>query len=177
MDLVKYVLCDIEIMMVDIGGVLYCSTPQLEKVFGIERNNLTRLVNKYPQDFSNVRCSSLTSSDEHRKEMLEGLGLSRLRKDTRLWSEDDVIGITWLVRSDIARKCRAEFKEILKQHCSKRFITRDVFDDVVTKNYHLAAQMESLVEVVNAMSGRISEIEGQNKELASCAGRALRLVR
>jgi hypothetical protein len=42
--------------MVDIEGTLYCSTPQLEKVFGVDRGNLTRLVKRHPEDFSRTTC-------------------------------------------------------------------------------------------------------------------------
>lgn len=175
MKLVKYTLCDIELVMADIEGVLYCSTPQLERIFGVDRATLTRLVKRYPQEFSRTTCEALVlSNDQHKeslarynvpaKELLDALELKRFQKKTRLWSEDDVIGITWLVRSDIARKCRAQFKEILKQHARREHLPMDQVEAMI------ASQIAPLQEAVK-------ELMADRKQMASYAGRSLRLVR
>ena len=168
MRLVKYTLCDIELAMVDIEGVLYCSTPQLEKVFGVERVSLTRMVQRYPEEFSKATCEMLMLSNDQHKDVLGALDLRRLRKNTRLWSEDDVIGITWLVRSDIARKCRAEFKEILRNHARRDYLHHNQVEEMI--NARIKEQIEPLQEAVN-------ELMADRKQMASYAGRSLRLVR
>jgi len=164
MKLVKYTLCDIELAMVDIEGVLYCSTPQLEKVFGVERSSLTRLVQRYPSEFSKATCEMLVLSNDQHKDVLNALELQRLQKKTRLWSEDDVIGITWLVRSDIARRFRAQFKEVLKQHARREYLPTDQVEAMI------AAQIAPLQAAVD-------ELMADRNQMASFAGRSLRLVR
>jgi hypothetical protein len=164
MKLVKYTLCDIELAMVDINGVLYCSTPQLEKVFGVGRASLTRLVQRHPEEFSKATCEMLVLSKEQHKDVLNALELDRFQRKTRLWSEDDVIGITWLVRSDIARQCRSQFKEILKQHARREYLPVDQVEAMI------AAQIAPLQEAV-------AELMADRKQMASYAGRSLRLVR
>ena len=170
MELVKYTLCDIELMMVDIEGTLYCSTPQLESVFGMHKAALTRMVQRYPKEFSRATCEMLTVSGDQRKEILAGLEIQRLRKNTRLWSEDDVIGLTWLARSDIARKCRVQFKEILKQHAKRDYVPRDQFEQLMAQHNNVVAQIPPLREAVE-------ELMADKKAMASNAGRSLRLVR
>lgn len=164
MKLVKYTLCDIELAMVDIEGVLYCSTPQLERIFGVDRKNLSRLVRRHPQEFSRATCEMLVGSNGPHKEVLSSLELDRFQKKTRLWSEDDVIGITWLVRSDIARQCRAQFKEILKQHARREYLPTDQVEAMI------AAQIAPLQAAVD-------ELMADRNQMASFAGRSLRLVR
>lgn len=170
MELVKYTLCDIELMMVDIDGTLYCSTPQLEKVFCVPRNNLPRLVQNNPGEFSRTTLEDLTSSLGCPKELVDGLGLKRFRKNTRLWSEDDVIGFTWLVRSDIARQCRVQFKEILKQHARRETVSRDMYEQLMRQHAEVINQIPALKEA-------IEELRENQRAMASHAGASLRLVR
>ena len=167
MNLVKYTLCDIELVMVDIEGTLYCSTPQLERVFGVERASLTRLVQRYPNEFSKATCEMLVLSDDQHKQVLDALHLQRLQKKTRLWSEDDVIGITWLVRSDIARQCRAQFKDILKQHARRNSLPLT----------QVEAMMSELKAQIAPLQAAVEELMSDRKEMASYAGKTLRLVR
>lgn len=171
MQLVKYTLCDIELVMVDIEGVLYCSTPQLERVFGVERASLTRLVQRYPNEFSKATCEMLMLTNDQHKDVLSALDLQRLRKSTRLWSEDDVIGITWLVRSDIARQCRAQFKEILKQHARRDSMTVSAAEAMV------ASRLAPLQAQLAPLQAAVNELMAERKAMASYAGRSLRLVR
>jgi hypothetical protein len=164
MNLVKYTLCDIELVMVDIEGVLYCSTPQLERVFGADHSNLSKLVRRYPHEFSQTTIEALTGYNVPRKEIIEALEIKRLRKNTRLWSEDDVIGITWLVRSDIARQCRAQFKEILKLHARVDHISAD--------------RVEAMIQAqIAPLQAAVANLMADRKEMASYAGRSLRLIR
>jgi hypothetical protein len=100
------------------------------------------------------------------------LELERLRKDTRLWSEDDVIGITWLVRSDIARRCRAQFKEILKQHARREYIPADQVEAMIS------ARVEDMVSTqIAPLQAAVAELMADRREMASYAGKTLRLVR
>ena len=177
MKLVKYTLCDIELMMVDIEGTLYCSTPQLEEVFGADESNLTKLVRKHSEEFSKATCEILTRYNVPLKEILDGLGLKRLRKNTRLWSEDDVIGFTWLVRSDIARQCRAQFKEILKQHARRETVSREMYDHLQKQHMALLNQVPILIETIKEVKREQDAMKESQRQMASNAGRSLRLVR
>lgn len=170
MELVTYQLCDIELMMVDIEGTLYCSTPQLEKVFGAHKGNLNRVIRQYPKEFTDTRLSSLGTQIDDLSEFKKALLFKRLKGDARLWSEDDVLGLTWLWRSDIARKCRVQFKEILKQHAVRNTVSKSAFNKILESNAKMAEQLESLRVAVE-------ELQSERKQFASNAGRSLRLVR
>lgn len=177
MHLVRYTLCDIDLMMVDIEGTLYCSTPQLEKVFGLDDSNLSKLVRNYPEEFSKATCEILTRYNVPPKEVRDGLMLKRLRKNTRLWSEDDLIGITWLVRSDIARKFRAQFKKILKEHASMGYVSKEAHLNLLAAHTELAAQVGPLMSAVSSLQEEVGDLRAQNSQMASNAGRSLRLVK
>jgi len=176
MKLVKYTLCDIELAMVDIDGVLYCSTPQLEKLFMVTRAQLGDLSNRWRKgEFTDVRFGDLKYVNHVLKEVADSLELVRARKSTRLWSEDDVLGFCFHLRSDIARKCRAQFKEILKQHARRDYIPANCVDELVASvraevQADMQAQLQPLQDAVN-------ELMADRKKMASYAGRSLRLVR
>ena len=165
---VCYSLCDIKVNMVEFNGVLYATTPQLEKVFGVTRHSLNRLVRSYPQEFTQRTVGDLTANNVIRKELTADLGIKRLRKNTHLWSEDDLIGITWLIRSDIARRCRAEFKEILKQHARRDTVTKDQLSAMIQAEVHAAVSA-----VHEELMPRLQMLEDMNDAFASSAGKSL----
>ena len=178
MKLVKYTLCDIELVMVDIEGILYCSTPQLENVFRCHSNNLNNVARLWrAHEFNDIRFKDLTSMipgpkelttmNHCRKELADSLQLKRARSNTRLWSEDDVLGFCFHLRSDIARQCRAQFKEILKQHARRDCMPMNQVEAMVAD---FKAQIAPLQEAVE-------ELMSERKQMASYVGGSLRLVR
>jgi hypothetical protein len=178
MKLVKYTLCDIELVMVDIEGILYCSTPQLENVFRCHRNLLNDIARRWrAAEFNDIRFKDLTSMiigpkdlttmNHCHKELADSLQLKRARSNTRLWSEDDVLGFCFHLRSDIARQCRAQFKEILKQHARRDCMPMNQVEAMVAD---FKAQIAPLQEAVE-------ELMSERKQMASYAGKSLRLVR
>lgn len=170
-NLVCYTLCDIELMMVDIDSTLYCSTPQLEKVFGVGRDSLNHICRQWRKgEFSDVRLGDLTEMNHQRKDLADTLGLERARANTRLWSEDDVLGFAFALRSDIARQCRAQFTEILKQHARRDMVPREQLDKMMLTCSDLTNQVKYLWEAVE-------DLKATNKEMASNAGRSLRLIK
>jgi len=187
-DIVRYTLCDIELAMVEAGGSLYCSTPQLEKVFKCNRSQLLHICSKWRAgEFSSHTLGSVVVSNQHRRdeksgsvmsdhvrslhsELAHSLGLKRFQAKTRLWSEDDVLGFAFSLRSDIARRCRAEFKEILKQHARRDTVPRDIHNKLIVDNSKMAEQINMLWEAVTSL-------QETNKQMASNAGRSLRLVK
>ena len=178
MKLVKYTLCDIELVMVDIEGILYCSIPQLENVFRCHRNLLNDIARRWrAAEFNDIRFKDLTSMiigpkdlttmNHCHKELADSLQLKRARSNTRLWSEDDVLGFCFHLRSDIARQCRAQFKEILKQHARRDCMPMNQVEAMVAD---FKAQIAPLQEAVE-------ELMSERKQMASYAGKSLRLVR
>ena len=178
MELIKYTLCDIELMMVDIEGTLYCSTPQLEKVFRCSSPHLRHIANKHrKEEFSVTRGQDLLPkmmaskvTNDHLSDVEKNLEISRLQKNTRLWSEDDVLGFAFALRSDIARQCRVQFKEILKQHARRETVSRDMYEQLMRQHAEVINQIPVLQEA-------IEELRENQRAMASHAGASLRLVR
>lgn len=173
MQLVRYTLCDIDLMMVDIEGTLYCSTPQLEKVFRCNRSQLMHVCNKWSRgDFGTATLGDLVMSNQQHKvsAIAEGLMLKRVQPKTRLWSEDDVLGFAFALRSDIARQCRAQFKEILKQHARREMVPREQLDKMMLT-------CSTLTEQVGYLWQAVEDLKEANRQMASNAGRSLRLVK
>ena len=172
MNLVKYVLCDIEIVMVDIEGTLYCSTPQLERVFRCNRSQLLHIHSKWRSgEFGNATIGELVLSNQHHKEidgLHQALLLKRLQPKTRLWSEDDVLGFAFALRSDVAQQCRAQFKEILKQHARKEMIPRSQIDKMILERTKDREEIRMLWEA-------IEELKSANNKPAT--DRTLKLVK
>lgn len=138
--------------MADIEGTLYCSTPQLEKVFRCNRSQLLHVCSKWRHDeFGNATVGDLVMSNQHRKGLdglPEALLLKRLQPKTRLWSEDDVLSFAFALRSDIARHCRAEFKDILKRHARREMVPREQLDKMLMTCSDLADQVSQLWSAV-----------------------------
>lgn len=120
MRLVKYTLCDIELAMVDIEGVLYCPPSQLYKALGVDDGDLERVVLRYPKEFPKTTYETFGLTDDRYRELVASLESEQtlkrpIWKKTRLWSEDDIIGITFLSRSSATRKFRPQFIKLIKQ--------------------------------------------------------------
>ena len=178
MDLFKYTLCDIELVMADIDGTLYCSTPQLEKVLQVTRSQLNNVANIWRNgEFNDVRLGSIMSGNHIHKDLAKTLCLQRARKNTRLWSEDDVLGFCFHLRGDIVRQCRVQFKEILKQHTRKDYIPREKYDELLKVHSSFIEQISSLKEAVESNATLIGQLMSDRKQMASNAGRSLRLVK
>ncbi len=183
MKLVKYTLCDIELVMVDIEGTLYCSTPQLESVFRCHRNLLNDIARRWRAgEFNDIRFKDITSRilgpkdlttmNHCHKELADSLQLKRARSNTRLWSEDDVLGFCFHLRSDIARQCRAQFKEILKQHARRDWLPISQVEAM------MAEQVNNFIrDQILPLQAAVEELRADRKEMASYAGRSLRIVR
>lgn len=170
MQLVKYTLCNIELMMVDIKGTLYCSTKQVEDIFRCERGSLMNIANqRYKEDFSDTRLSDVELQGVTKDDISKALN-TRFQKNTRIWSEDDVLEFAYHVKSGFSRQCRREFKEVLKQHARRETVSRDMYDQLMRQHAEVINQIPVLQEA-------IEELRENQKNMASHAGASLRLVR
>lgn len=142
-------------MMVDIDNTLYCSTPQLEKVFRCNRSQLLHVCRGWrASEFGEATLGDLVMSSQHHKdlgEVTDALLLKRLQPKTRIWSEDDVLGFAFALRSDIAVQCRAQFKEILKQHARREMVPREQLDKMMMTCSTLTEQVGHLWEAVQEL--------------------------
>jgi len=170
MELIKYTLCDIELMMVDIDGTLYCSTKQVEDVFRCKRASLLNIANnRHKGDFSITRLSDVELQGVTKDDISKALNI-RFQKNTRIWSEDDVLEFACHVQSDFSRQCRRQFKEILKQHARRETVSRDMYDQLMRQHAEVINQIPVLQEA-------IEELRENQKAMGSLAGASLRLMK
>lgn len=174
MEIVSYSLADIALAMVDFDGTLFCSTPQLCEVFQTTPQSLWQIANERRGEFSNARLTILTSMNHCRKPILEAFKLERSRPNTRIWTEDDVLSFTFFLRSDIAKSCRAQFKEILKAHAKRNYLSPEQVDLLVQTDIHPFAEQ---IRYLSAEVDKVKELHGIVDSAASNAGKFLRNIR
>lgn len=170
MQLVRYSICGVELAMIDVDGELYCSMPQLAEALNATRQQLGQIARAHSDELEPVRLSELTDMIHTRKEMANELGLVRARTDTRLWSESDVLLFCMVMRTDVAKEARREFKEILKQHARRGMYTAAEVEA-------LRVGYEEILALKNAFEAKCDLYEGKFKRAVSNAGELLSSAR
>lgn len=149
-------------MMCDDDGTLWCTSPAVCRALQIHKSTLSELYRTHSDEFDCLRVSNSDSKkflDQHRVEF----GIRRLRKDMRLWSEDDLIVIAMLSRSPVSKEFRQELKKFVKANA-----VREVLKDYVTKE-----QYNELVERMASFEQLMSEGQPALSQSAAAAGSAL----
>lgn len=171
MKLVTYNLCGLSVPMVDLDGVLYTTTPMICETLGVVKQQLGNIKSRYKGEFSPISIDAfLTSTDCLPKERLfEHLGLERIRKDSLLWPEDDVIGLTYHLKCPTAAATRKEFTNIIKQHARRDYVPMERVAEMIanaTEGMVSMVQLNAILE--NYKKARDVRASAAGKMLNAC---------
>lgn len=112
----------------------------------------------------------LTVTECDRKELQATLNVQRLRKNTVLWSHRDLIHLGLLLTGETARAFQEDVINLIEEQARVNYVPREQFNRVILENTKMA-------EFCNSLAERVENLEEANRQMASNAGRSLRLVK
>jgi hypothetical protein len=163
-------------MMEDSNSTLYTTTPILASALGVEVNSLRQIFKRHQDELdgicvqemhANGDCVTDSDATSFLQANKETFGLKYVRGDMHLWSEDDMILIAGLTRTETGKAFRKEMVKAIKAQARKDLITKEYFDSVVAQ---LVQQNQALQVQVN----EIREAQPHLNDIASNAGHLLR---
>lgn len=115
MELVKHRLCDIEFNMVDIRGKLYCGIGHLMEGFDIDEEPLKKAIHyKGSGRLSKIYLGDVIATCDLSLDDQAMLASTKVDRNTRLWTEDDIPELAWILDCEVAKVLRGEMTTVLK---------------------------------------------------------------
>ncbi len=159
-------------MMEDDEGELYCTSEILCSSLGITKEALKQVAQRHADELAGLRVTNCNS-----KEFIinnkEQLGIRRLRKDMRLWTEDDMLLIAMFSKSGVSKEFRQELLRFIKTNARRGYVS-------IEQHEALSARLLATQEDHQAVVTRLEKLESivelslpALKEAASAAGTAL----
>lgn len=138
-------------MMEGADGNLFCTTKTLAEVLGLDEKTIRSLPERRPEDFEGLNAHSM-SVNAFLKENKTELGILRVRKDMKLWSEDEMFMAAVITRSSVGTQFRRELLKYGKQNAkktvleeyTKNYVPREEHDRVIMELGRQAVRLESL---------------------------------
>lgn len=149
--LVKWSFHGIEVPMISYEGDLYCVNKALVQMLGCNTNYLQRTLRNNLKEFELLRPSSGWSKEELLNFIRQNksiFGISRVKEDLNIWSEDEVFTFAFLSRTDRAIQCRTEFRIFLKQHRTISVVSIEQYNKLIEENKQLNTRTTALEEMV-----------------------------
>lgn len=141
-------------MIQDGQGNLYCTTKTLAETLAVSEQNIRMLLYNHPEDFAGLCVNSIDANfiKSNRTE----LGIKYVRKDMKLWSEDEMIMAAIIARSSVGTQFRKELLTYIKENAKK-----SIMDEYVHKDEHsrLAQSLNAALTELGRMTVRMENIE------------------
>ncbi len=159
-------------MMEDDNGQLWGTNKTVASMLGISTDTVRHIYEDHREEFGGLsvadsHANSLSVGQPGVKEFLvvhkKDFGISRVRSDMRLWTDDDILTFCYKATGAKAIDIRRKFTRFIKEHSKRHMISKEEFAA-------LEAQVSTLMEFV---ARHLPAVEST----ASLAGRALRMQR
>lgn len=163
---------NLSIPMIDIEGTLYTSSAVLADAFCIDMSSIRSVVQRNKDRFSGktIGDALMCVSEWDARELKGVLNVKQLKKATVLWSHRDLIHLGLLLTGETARAFQEDVIDLIEQQARVDYVPREQFNKLVLENTKMAEFCNSLVE-------RVERLEDSTKQMASNAGRSLRLIK
>jgi len=127
MKLVRHNFGDTEYTATEIDGVIYYSVSQLEEIFGVNYDDLVKMIRKSPDslEYKSVKPSDVLTSlgllNDPRVKILDMLGLIK-RDNLTFMAEESVMSLAMIGKSDNCVKIRNELIEHIKKSATRTYV-------------------------------------------------------
>lgn len=145
-------------MLEDDNGELFCTSETLCESLGITKESLRQYSKRYADELSGLSVNEFNAK-EFIAENKEKLGIQRLRKDLHIWTENDMLIIAMLAKSDVSKEFRWELLKFIKTNARRGYVSQEQYQYLATRLDKLEAAVEYAKPVL--------------EEYASAAGMAL----
>jgi hypothetical protein len=169
--------------MIDVDGKLYTTSQIVCDVFNSSNVALRKTKERYPEDFVCAFLGDIlrVTNCHSKEEVCSHLNIERIRNNTLLWTEEDIISLTYHLKCPTASATRREFTSIIKQHATKGLLNAAQVQSMVNESVTKALEgMVSLVQVEQLIARSQGELlayvvqtEKARKIRASAAGKSL----
>lgn len=152
MKLVRWTYNNLHIpMMAGNNGDLWCTSKQLCGALGTTELAL-RLLRKRHADEFDANCVSKSNAILFFKENKVEFGVKYVRGDMALWSEDDMILVAILSRSDMSKQFRKDLRAFIKEHAKKDllsgYVKKDDYNNLLMEFGRQAVRLENLERLI-----------------------------
>ena len=147
MQLITLSIQGLSVTMVEIDGMLWCSNSMAAQGLGCSEQNLLQTYQRHKKEFSD--SSTLSCRVSELRPHAEALGAKQIRKNTRFWSEDDLLVLAVLSRTDIGVEFRKEFVKLMKANARRDLFTKDQMEMfMMNATKELREELKELKEFV-----------------------------
>jgi hypothetical protein len=154
-------------MIQDENGELYCTSKAICEALGVCEETLRYVYNTHKEEFSSLSVGNSNAKEfflEHKTE----LGIKRVRSDIRLWTEDDMLGFGFFLKSDEAREYRRQLRQFIKTNAMVNTVSREEHEQLKGRLEYIEELLKGSMPAVHStasMAGRLLRTQRDNKHL------------
>lgn len=162
MNIIRWSFNNLHVPMIETeAGKLFCTTNTIANSLGTTENAVKQIMRR-----NKDKLNKLTGTDSISKEFLRlhktELGILRVKENTPLWSEAQMIRIALWTRTEVADQFVDEIIDFVRTHAKKSALTEEtILEKYVTKEEHTKVSLElnkALVDL-GRLSCRMDEFE------------------
>lgn len=163
MKIINWEFESLKIKMIELNGELYCTSKSVREALSVEASTLRQIYRRHEDEFFSI-C--VTDCHANLQMLKNTLGLKYIRKDMKLWSEDDMLTFAFMVSGDRARAARRDFRKFIKEHAKKGLVSKGELEQL---KEDLRAEMQA--EVKSAVKKEHEKLNTLSRGIKSTMGR------
>jgi len=134
-------------MVEDDNRELYCTSKAICGALGMKEGHLWKITSLHSKELSELSLTNSKAKDFLQENRI-AFGITRMRKDMRIWSEDDMLTFAFHSGSDKSMEFRKNLRQFIKRHAARNYVTQEQYQELddklglvldVVKRYYPAA--------------------------------------
>lgn len=105
-------------------GVLYCTTKQLADALCVSEDVIRMAAMNHKDEFGPLSITNFYAKEFFQRHKVE-LGIKRVRKDIKMWSEDEMILLAMLCKSNVSKEFRKDMIKFVKENARRGYVTQE----------------------------------------------------
>lgn len=163
-------------MMEDEQGNLLGTNKTVATMLGMSEEGVRYTYNTYKDEFEALSVCN-TNAKDFLQENKDVFGIQRLRKDMRLWTDDDILTFCYKATGQAAVDIRRKFTMFIKENSRRHYVTKDQYESLQAEMERRNKAYEGLAVEFEVFKQFVIRHLPAIDATASLAGKALRLQR
>lgn len=154
-------------MMEDEGGELYCTSKAICEALGINEATMRWTYNQHKAEFDSLSVGKTNAKEFFQQNRAE-FGIKRVRKDMRLWTEDDMLTFAFHSRSPESLEFRKRLRQFIKQNARRDYVSQEEFESLKGELENMKEMVHSLMRIANenaSQAGKMLYDQKKSKHL------------
>jgi hypothetical protein len=110
-------------------GTLCVTTKQLASALHAKENTISELGRRHRSEFSFLNPTANGVKDFLRSNKVE-FGIKKVKHNIVLWTEDDMIIVAMLSKSEVSKQFRKGLVSFIKENATKEYVRRSEYDQI-----------------------------------------------